>query len=84
MGLLDELRKKLGLDKKKPQPTPEPKPAPELGALDYLKILNLLKGVPLGKLGGTFGLSVVIVFFAISGLLAWLVVFSRFVFSLAL
>jgi hypothetical protein len=83
MGFIDDLRKKLGLDKKKPQPTPAPKPTPDLGALDYLKILNLLKAVPLGKLGGTFGLSVVIVFFAISGLIAWLVVLAKFVFTLA-
>jgi hypothetical protein len=74
--------------KKKPDPTdeqPEPTelPAKAPGAFDYLKAWQLLKKIPLHKLGSVVSLSAVIVFFAVSGVIAWLVVFVKFVSTLA-
>lgn len=82
---LDAIKKKLGLDKKKPQPvptpTPTPKPAP--GVIDYLKALKLFNASHLDQLGPAVGLSLLTLFFAISGLLAWIVVVLKFMLTLA-
>jgi hypothetical protein len=42
-----------------------------------------LRQIPLQQLGKAISASAVIVFFAISGLLAWIVVFARFMLALA-
>lgn len=72
--------------KKKPtsvDPVPVPSPAPAPGAFDYLKAWRLLKAIPLQKLGRVVSLSAVIVFFAVSGVVAWLVVLAKFAFTLS-
>ncbi|NBT76106.1 MAG: hypothetical protein EBT15_09080 [Betaproteobacteria bacterium] len=81
--LLDKLNELLGRKKKPdtPAPTPEPTPPKQPGAVDYLKAWKLLRDIPIQKLGRVVSLSAVIVFFAISGLLAWLVVFIKFMLS---
>jgi hypothetical protein len=82
---LDAIKKKLGLDKKKPQPVPAPSPAPKPapGVIDYLKALKLFNASHLDKLGPAVGLSLLTLFFAISGLLAWIVVVLKFMLTLA-
>jgi hypothetical protein len=64
-----------------PAPTPEPPKAP--GTFDYLKAWQLLKKIPLQKLGSVVSLSAVIVFFALSGVIAWLVVLAKFALTLS-
>jgi hypothetical protein len=82
---LDAIKKKLGLDKKKPQPSPTPTPAPKPtpGVIDYLKALKLFSASHLDQLGPAVGLSLLTLFFAISGLLAWIVVVLKFMLTLA-
>jgi hypothetical protein len=81
---LDKLRELLGGKKTPdtPAPAPEPVPAKKPGAIDYLKAWNLLKNIQIQQLGRVVGASSVIVFFAISGCLAWFSLFLRFVLSL--
>jgi len=87
MPWLDALKKKLGLDKKKPQPAPAPTPVPPMpvnpGLVDYLKAWKLFNAANFAKLGPAVGLSLLTLFFAISGLLAWVVVILKFVLTLA-
>ena len=59
-----------------PEPTPKPAPAP---SPKYLKALWALKDIPLSKLFPLVFTVPVVVFLAISGLVAWLVVFASFV-----
>lgn len=84
--LLDKLNDLLGRRKKPTTPEPAPQPAPEPprqpGAIDYLKAWRLLKDIQLQKLGKLVSLSAVIVFFAISGVLAWGLVFVKFILTL--
>ena len=86
---LDAIKKKLGLDKKKPEPVPSPAPAPALppkttpGLVGYLKAWKLFNASNFAKLGPAVGLSLLTLFFAISGLLAWVVVILRFILTLA-
>lgn len=84
---LDRLNDLLGRKKKPvpvdPAPAPGPSPAPNPGAFDYLKAWRLLKDIPFQKLGRVVSLSAVIVFFAVSGVVAWLVVFAKFAFTLS-
>ena len=86
---LDAIKKKLGLDKKKPEPAPIPAPAPAPppkttpGLVGYLKAWKLFNAANFAKLGPAVGLSLLTLFFAISGLLAWVVVILRFVITLA-
>lgn len=84
--LLDRLNDLLGRKKKPatPEPTPEPAPEParQPGAIDYLKAWRLLKDIQIQKLGKLVSLSAVIVFFAISGVLAWGLVFVKFILTL--
>jgi len=56
----------------KPKPTPTP-PAPPAapGVIDYLKAWKTLQGVPVEKLGSLAILIPIIVFLAISGMVAW-------------
>jgi hypothetical protein len=55
-----------------PKPTPDtpPQPTPP-GMIDYLKAWKTLQGVPVEKLGALAALIPIIVFMAVSGLLAW-------------
>lgn len=83
--LVDRLRDLFG--PKKPDPTP---PAPDVapepkkpGVIDYVRAWQLLKSIPIQKLGSVIGLSGLVVFFAISGVVAWLAVFARFFLSLS-
>jgi hypothetical protein len=56
----------------KPAPTPAPAPAPTPpGVVDYLKAWKTLRGVPVEKLGALAALIPIIVFMAVSGLIAW-------------
>jgi hypothetical protein len=84
--LLDRLNELLGRKKKPatPEPAPEPTPEPphQPGAIDYLKAWRLLKDIQIQKLGKLVSLSAVIVFFAISGVLAWGLVFVKFILTL--
>lgn len=84
--LLDRLSDLLGRKKKPapPEPTPEPAPEPprQPGAIDYLKAWRLLKDIPIQNLGQLVSLSAAIVFFAISGVLAWGLVFVKFLLTL--
>jgi hypothetical protein len=82
--LLDKLNELLGRKKKPATPDVPPTPAPtkQPGAIDYLKAWKLLREIPIQKLGRVVSLSAVIVFFAISGVLAWLVVFGKFLLGL--
>jgi hypothetical protein len=57
-----------------PEPTPKPAPSPK-----YLKALWALKDIPLSKLFPLVFTVPVVVFLALSGLVAWLVVFASFV-----
>lgn len=50
-----------------PKPTPDTPP----GMIDYLKAWKTLQGVPVEKLGALAALIPIIVFMAVSGLLAW-------------
>jgi hypothetical protein len=86
-SLLDKLSKLLGI-KKDPitpeaAPAPKPEPAKQPGVIDYLKAWQLLREIPFQQLGRVVGLSAVVVFFAISGLLAWLFVLVRFLLRLS-
>lgn len=65
-----------------PEPTPPLQPAKPPRVVDYIKAWQLVKSIPIEKLGGVVGASSVIVFFAISGLLAWVLVFVKFLFAL--
>jgi len=84
-SLLDSLNSFLWRKKKPTNPDPAPTPAPPTNppaAVDYLKAWRLLKDIPIEKLGRAIGASGVVVFFAISGFLAWLLVFVKFLFAL--
>ena len=86
---LDRLNDLLGRKKKPvpvdpaPQPVPAPSPPKAPGTFDYLKAWRLLKEIPIQKLGRVVSLSAVIVFFAVSGVVAWVVVFAKFAFTLS-
>jgi hypothetical protein len=78
------IKKALGIDTKKPEPVPAPAPPPKPpNAIDYLRAWNLFKKIPFEKLGSVALLTAIIVFLAISGLLAWISLALRFVFSVA-
>jgi len=85
-SLLDRLNDLLGRKKTPatPEPSPEPTPEPprQPGAIDYLKAWRLLKDIQVQKLGKLVSMSAVIVFFAISGVLAWGLVFVKFLLTL--
>jgi len=86
-SLLDRLRGLLGRKKDPVTPEPNTPPAPtppkQPGAIDYLKAWRLLKDIPIQQLGRVISLSAVVVFFAISGVLAWILVFVRFLLGLS-
>lgn len=82
-SLLDKLRDLLGRKKDPVTPTPVTPPPKQPGAIDYLKAWQLLKNIPVQQLGRVVSLSAILVFFAISGLLAWVFVFVRFLLGLS-
>lgn len=60
--------------KPRPQPSPTPTPTPpptKPGVIDYLKAWKTLRGVPVEKLGSLAVLIPIIVFLAVSGMVAW-------------
>lgn len=59
-----------------PEPAPKPAPAP---SPKYLKALWALKNIPISKLFPLVFTVPVVVFLALSGLVAWLVVLASFV-----
>lgn len=64
----------------KPKPAPAPEPAPEpkpLSTLDYIRAWKVFKQIPVHKLAPAISATAVVVFLAISGLLAWIAVFLR-------
>jgi len=85
--LLDKLtgwiRKKKTPDAPQPAPTPVPAAPHQPNVVDYVKAWRLLKEIPFHKLGRVVSLSGVIVFFAISGVLAWLSLFAKFMLGVA-
>lgn len=85
--LLDKLTGWIWKKKKTdvPQPAPEPVPEPphQPNMIDYVKAWRLLKEIPFHKLGRVVSLSGVIIFFAISGVLAWLSLVARFMLGIA-
>jgi hypothetical protein len=85
--LLDKLTgwiwKKKTPDAPQPAPPPTPTPAPTPTVVDYVKAWRLLKEIPFHKLGRVVSLSGVIIFFAISGVLAWLALVAKFMTGIA-
>lgn len=66
--------------KPKPAPVPEPAPTPPpASAPKYLRALWALKNIPVSKLFPLVFTVPVVVFLALSGLVAWLVVLASFV-----
>lgn len=80
MGILDKLRKLFSPDKTPdPEPTPTPVPdadPPSLG--DYMKAWRMLKDIPFRRIWPALVSVPVIVFFAVSGLAAWVFVLLGF------
>ena len=80
---LEELKLKLGL--KKPL-VPPPRPAPEEptetvaspALVNYYKAWQILQGINWWNLGGAMTFTGIVVFFALSGLLAWITLGLRF------
>jgi hypothetical protein len=63
----------------KPKPAPKPDSAPKpMSTLDYIKAWKLLKSIPIHKLGPAVGSVGLVLFLAISGLIAWITVIMRF------
>lgn len=85
--LLDKLTgwiwKKKKADVPQPAPAPVPEPPRQPNMVDYVKAWRLLKEIPFHKLGRVVSLSGVIIFFAISGVLAWLSLVARFMLGIA-
>ncbi|NDD52622.1 hypothetical protein EBZ39_01870 [bacterium] len=69
-----------------PVPVPEPPvPAPDdgtLGITDYWKLWQHIKQIPIKKLFPAVTATSAVLFFAISGVLAWLVVLGAFIVNL--
>jgi len=65
-----------------PTPVPEPEPTKPAGPLGYIRAWQLFKTIPVHKLFPALTATSVVVFLAISGALAWLVVFVRFMLHL--
>lgn len=78
---LEQLKRTLGL--KKPL-VPPPEPAPVSPAVtspalvNYYKAWQILQGINWWNLGGAITFTGIIVFFALSGLLAWITLGLRF------
>lgn len=66
-----------------PGTEPAPTPARQPTLVDYVKAWQLLKEIPFHKLGRVVSLSGLIVFFAISGVFAWLSWIAKFVLGTA-
>jgi len=67
--------------KKKPAPQPNPtpdSPEPASGGVPWLRVGLLLRSIPFKKLKPVFFTVPALLFFAISGLIAWIVVVLRF------
>lgn len=78
MGLLDRLRNWI-----KPDETPEPEPTPApprepTSLADYMRAWRMLKEIPLKRIWPALLSVPVIVFFAVSGMAAWLLVLAGF------
>lgn len=80
MNIVDKLN---GLFRPRPKPTPQPVPEPAAPSVGkYLQIWRLLQQIPVTKLFPAVVSVSGVVFLAISGLIAWLVVFAAFVIRL--
>ena len=79
--LLDTLRDKLW-PKPVPGPAPLPTPNKPVSPLDYVKAWQLFKSIPIHQLAPAVCSVSVVLFLAISGLLAWIVVILRFMFEI--
>jgi hypothetical protein len=80
-NLLDNIRNLWRKKDDKPvvPPAPEPpKPAPPATMLDKIRALALLREIPFDKLMPVFISIPAIVFFAISGVLAWIMLTLKF------
>lgn len=65
-----------------PDPTPAPTPAPTPDRIPYLRVWALLRDVNFKDIWLVLFSVPVLVFFALSGVLAWLVVAVRFLLTL--
>ena len=65
----------------RPKPKPEPVPAPDndVTPTKWLQVWALFRKIPVQELLPVFTLVPVLVFFAVSGLLAWTVVILSFI-----
>lgn len=71
MALLDKLKN--WLKPVTPAPTPEPAPTPNTpGLTDYVRAWRLLRDIPFRKIWPGLVSIPMIVFFAVSGIVAWL------------
>lgn len=80
MELLDKLKNWLRPDKK-PEPVPVPTPEPDKnppGLSDYVKAWRLLKDIPFRRIWPVLVSVPVIVFFALSGVAAWVFFLTGF------
>jgi hypothetical protein len=64
--------------RKKPQPTPDKPAVPDSNGILLLRIGLILKSIPFKQLGPVFFTVPALLFFAISGLIAWIMVVLRF------
>jgi hypothetical protein len=80
--LLDKLRGWLKPTPPTPAPTPTPVPAQPPGPLVYMRIWALLRAVNFQELWPVLVSVPVLVFFALSGLVAWLVLAVRFLYTI--
>jgi hypothetical protein len=64
--------------KKDTKPAPVPTPAPDVKAIPWLRVGLILKSIPFSKLKPLFISVPAIVFFALSGLVAWIMLFLKF------
>ena len=82
MGILDKLKAWLTPKPPEPKPPPDVKPAPPKperknpGVTDYIRVWQLLNGAQLKNVWPALVTVPVIAFFALSGLVAWLVLFG--------
>lgn len=64
--------------KKDTKPAPVPTPEPDVKAIPWLRVGLLLKSIPFSKLKPLFISVPAIVFFALSGFVAWVMLFLKF------
>jgi len=64
--------------KKDPKPAPVPTPEPDVKAIPWLRVGLILRSIPFSKLKPLFISVPAIVFFALSGVIAWVMLVLKF------